>query len=272
MNGSMPGPLLWAGEPAPFEECWPGLPEFPVLLVCDHASSRVPIALASLGVSAADLDCHIGVDIGAAALTRELAGLLRVPAVLSGYSRLVVDCNRHLDDPSAFPETSDGVAIPANRALDAEERRTRTDALYWPYHAAIAGCLERLGPLPGLIAIHSFTPRINGLDRPWQVGVLWDEDARLAAPLLETLRADVSLCVGDNEPYSGRHPAGYTIDAHAENRGLLHVSIEVRQDLLVTREGVCHWAALLSSALRPILASRYCVSTPPDSLTSDGSS
>ena len=210
-------------------------------------------------MAAADLDRHIAVDLGAAALTRALTAVLQVPAILSGYSRLVVDCNRHLNDPSAFPEISDGVVIPANRALAAAERGARADALYWPYHAALAGALMSLGPGPALVAIHTFTPELTGLARPWQVGILWDEDDRLAASLVAGLRADGRLCVGDNEPYSGRYPAGYTIDAHAESRGLPHVSIEVRQDLLVTPDGVRRWAALLSSALRPILASRYSV-------------
>jgi len=239
------------------------VPGFPALLACDHASSAVPIALSNLGLTAADLGCHVAVDIGAAALTRKLAEILQLPAVLSRYSRLVVDCNRHLDDLSAFPEISDGVVIPANRQLTVEERCARADALYWPYHAAISSSLARLAPLPALVAIHSFTPCINGLSRPWQLGILWDADARIAAPLLDALRADGRLCVGDNEPYTGRHPAAYTIYAHAESRGLPHVCIEVRQDLLLTPAGINQWAALLAKALRPILASGPSRATAP---------
>ncbi len=269
---STPSPLLSPLEPPAFEEWWPESIAHPALLTCDHASSRVPMLLGNLGLSLADLDGHIAVDIGAAALTRKLAALMQVPAVLSGYSRLVVDCNRHLHDPSAFPEISDGVVVPGNRRLTGEQRDTRTTALYQPYHAAVAGGLARLAALPALVAIHSFTPALSGAARPWHVGVLWDTDARIAAPLLEALRSDAAIKVGDNEPYSGRHPAGYTIDAHAESRGLPHVSIEVRQDLLLTLQGVTHWATLLSKALRPILNAVLPASSPPKSTSRDGMS
>lgn len=232
----------------------------------------MPVALGNLGLTASHLAGHIALDIGAAALTRSLASLLQVPAVLSGYSRLVVDCNRHLEDPSAFPAVSDGVSIPGNSNLTAEARSARADALYWPYHGAIARILDNPGPLPALVAVHSFTPRLDGVARPWHVGVLWDEDDRLAAPLLRSLRADGRWCVGDNEPYSGRYPAGYTMDAHAERRGLPHVSIEVRQDLLATQDDVHSWAALLATALRPILAARFSASARPGSQAVDDGS
>jgi predicted N-formylglutamate amidohydrolase len=242
---------------------------FPVLLVCDHASSLVPAALNNLGLSADDLSRHIAIDLGAAALTRALASRLAVPAVLSGYSRLVVDCNRHLHDPSAFAEVSDGTVVPGNLNLSAEARRGRADALYWPYHGAIQRALDVLGGRPALIALHSFTPDMGNVARPWHIGVLWDQDARLAEPLLRALRANDHLCVGDNEPYSGRHPSGYTIDAHAEARGLAHVSIEIRQDLLATSAGVDRWAALLAAALHPILAACFSPAGPPGSRVAD---
>ncbi|MEO8224070.1 MAG: N-formylglutamate amidohydrolase [Gammaproteobacteria bacterium] len=249
--------MLGTDEPAPVDEIRAAAPGLPVLLVCDHASARMPAVLRNLGLAPADFGRHIAVDIGAAALTRELASLLGLPAVLAGYSRLVVDCNRHLDDPSAFPEISEGTAIPGNHELQPAERRRRATAFYEPYHAAIGASLARLGQHPGLVAIHSFTPEFAGVGRPWHAGILWDRDASLAEPLLAALRADSSLCIGDNEPYSGRHPAGYTMDAHAESRGLPHVSIEVRQDLLATPAGICRWAALLAAALRPILEARF---------------
>lgn len=249
--------LLGAGEPEAVEEWWPCDRAFPVLLTCDHASSRVPASLGALGLSVADLQRHIALDIGAADLTRRLATLLRVPAVLTGYSRLVVDCNRHLEDPSAFPASSDGSVVPGNVGLSAAQCSARAEALYRPYHGAISRLLDGLGPLPGLVAVHSFTPHFDGFARPWHVGVLWDGDERLSAPLLTALRTTGEWCIGDNEPYSGRYPAGYTMDAHAESRGLPHVSIEVRQDLLATPEGVARWAALLASALRAILLARF---------------
>lgn len=269
MTRPLPAPLLGPGDPEPYEEWWPGEPAFPVLLTCDHASSRVPAALDGLGLPLADRERHIAVDIGAAEVTRELARLLQVPAVLSGYSRLVVDCNRHLDDPSAFPETSDGSAIPGNSGLSPAARVVRAEALHRPYHGAIARLLTGLGPEPGLLAIHSFTPVLGGVARPWHVGVLWDADDRLAAPLLGALRAGGNWVVGDNEPYSGRDPVGYTMDCHAESRGLPHVSIEVRQDLVVTPEGVAHCARLLASALRSILAARFGTSAWPVNQAAD---
>lgn len=229
----------------------------PVLLVCDHASRAVPAALDRLGLDEALLLRHIGWDIGAAEVTRGLAARLDAPAVLAGYSRLVVDCNRDLDDPSAMPSESDGVAVPGNEALPVEARRRRADAIYWPYHRAIAARLDRLaaeGRAPAMLSIHSFTPVMNGFVRPWHVGVLWDADPRIAVPLLRNLRADADLVVGDNEPYSAKEPAGYTVRAHAVSAGLPHVAIEIRQDLIDTAAGARHWAEILAAALEPILA------------------
>lgn len=268
MNANTADQLLRADEALAVEEVHRQDPAFPVLLACDHASARVPAVLGNLGLTAGDLKRHIAVDIGAAALTRDLAALLGLPAVLAGYSRLVVDCNRHLDDPSAFAEVSDGVVIPGNQGLRPAARAARVAALYRPYHSAISRSLSGLGGLPGLVAIHSFTPEFAGIAKPWHVGILWDEDPNLAGPLLEALRDDRSLCVGDNEPYSGRHPAGYTMDAHAESQGRPHVSIEVRQDLLATPVQVRRWAALLARALRPILVARFCAQAPPGPVTS----
>ena len=248
--------LLGADEPAPFAVLGV-VPSRPVLLVCDHASHRVPARLSSLGVSAADLKTHLGVDIGAGAVVRFLSSALRLPAVLAGYSRLVVDCNRRLDDPSAFPAFVDGVTVPGNRGLSHEERSARADALYWPYHHAVRdqlGRLESLASAPALITVHSFTPVLNGARRPWHFGVLWDKDSRIPAPLMEGLRRFPDVLVGDNQPYSGRDPHDFTIDHHGEAEGLPHVSIEIRQDLVETDDGVRHWGGLLAEVLAPILA------------------
>lgn len=259
-NASQPQPndnpdLLAADEPAPFELAAGG-PRHPALLVCDHAAARIPAALGTLGLAPAKLADHIALDIGAAALTKALVQRLQVPAVLTAYSRLVVDCNRRLIDPSAFPEWSDGVEVPGNAGLGHAERELRAETLYWPYHHAVRdqlAALESLAPAPVLIAIHSFTPMMDGAPRPWQVGILWDKDPRVPVPLMEQLRQVPDLHVGDNEPYSGKHPADFTVDHHAEAEGLPHVSIEVRQDLIITDEGVDRWAALLAEALLPIL-------------------
>ncbi len=248
-------PLLSPAEPGPV--CvLDRPPAFPVLLVCDHASARIPMSLSTLGLPSERLADHIALDIGAAAVTRFVSERLGVPAVMTGYSRLVVDCNRRLDDPTAFPEYSDGVEIPGNAGLDTRARELRAEALYWPYHHEIRdrlSAMESIVPAPALIAIHSFTPRMNGRARPWHIGVLWDKDPRIPEPLMTNLRMLPDVCVGDNEPYSGRHPADFTIDHHAEAEGLAHVSIEIRQDLVITSDGVECWGERLADALIPIL-------------------
>lgn len=216
----------------------------PVLLVCDHASWRIPRALGDLGLDPPALRSHLAVDIGAGALTRMLAGKLDATAVLAGYSRLVVDCNRHLLDPGAFLEFGDGVVIPGNRGLSDTERRQRADAIYWPYHRTIALQVDRLrksSASPAIISIHSFTPVLNGVSRPWEIGILWDSDRRIPEVLLRGLRK-AGFAVGDNEPYSGKAPQDFTIDHHAEAAGLPHAGIEVRQDLIDGAAGVARVA------------------------------
>jgi predicted N-formylglutamate amidohydrolase len=248
-------PLLGPGDPLPVESCR-GDGRAPVLLTCDHASRAVPQALGGLGLPPRAIDEHIGWDIGAAMVTRDLAPMLDAPALLSGYSRLVVDCNRDPDDPSSIPEVSDGIAVPGNRALAPAARAARLQACFAPYHAAIASRLAAMlaaGVAPVLLSIHSFTPEMNGVARPWHVGVLWDKDPRIAVPLLAALRADPNLVVGDNEPYSAREPAGYTVRHHAAAQGLPHVAVELRQDLIATAAGAADFAARLAAALRPML-------------------
>lgn len=238
--------LLAPHEPPPFKVLNPAA-DAPILLVCDHASRRIPEALGDFGLDPVALACHLAWDIGAGPLTEQLAGALGVTAVLAGYSRLVVDCNRQLLDPQAFLEYGDGLVIPGNRGLSPAERDARADAFYWPYHRAITEQIERLqaaGAEPAVLAIHSFTPVLNGVSRPWQIGILWDKDPRVADVLIRGLR-DAGYHVGDNEPYSGRAPQDYTIDNHAEAAGLPHVGIEVRQDMIADPDGVDAIAARL---------------------------
>jgi predicted N-formylglutamate amidohydrolase len=249
-------PLLGPEDPPVYEIVNPE-GAAPVLFVCDHASRVVPRALGLLGLDESLLMRHIGWDIGAAEVTRGLAARFDAPAVLCGYSRLVVDCNRRLEDASAMPATSDGVAVPGNRALSADARRRRAAAIYHPYHAGVAGRLDAFAAerrVPALLSIHSFTPVMNGFVRPWHVGILWDKDPRVAVPLLANLRAHADLVVGDNEPYSAKQPVGYTVRAHAVAAGLPHVAIEIRQDLIDTAAGARRWAELLAAAFEPILA------------------
>ncbi len=231
----------------------------PLLLVCDHASRRFPPHLGTLGVAEPDTFEHIAWDIGAADLTRGLAAALDAPAVLCGWSRLVVDCNRRLDHPSAFPEVSDRIAVPGNVSMTGEDRQWRVAAIHTPYHAEIDRRLDAMvarGVKPALVAIHSFTPLLGEIARPWHVGILWDRDDRLPRPVLASLRAVEGLHVGDNEPYSGRHPTDYTLHAHGASRGFAHVGFEVRQDLLAAGSGVQYWVGLISTALQAALSLR----------------
>ena len=180
---------------------------------------------------------------------------------MAGYSRLLVDLNRSLEDPTAFPAESDGVLVPGNQQLSRQDRSLRVKSFYTPYRLAIERMLHRFRErdvVPAFISIHSFTPELAGVARPWHVGLLWDKDPRIPVPLLERLRAHpAGFHVGDNQPYSGKHPADYTIDHHAEAAGLPHVSIEVRQDLVDSEGGAERWAAILHQALGEILANPH---------------
>jgi predicted N-formylglutamate amidohydrolase len=247
--------LLAADEPAPFTVLNPAADK-PVLLVCDHASRVFPRSLGDLGLDPLARRCHLALDIGAEALTIRLAESLGVSAVLAGYSRLVVDCNRDLLDPGAFLEFGDGIVVPGNRRLSPAQKTARADAIYWPYHRAIDTEIKRLTGMhrsPGVIAIHSFTPVLDGVSRPWEFGILWDADRRISDVLIREL-STAGFVVGDNEPYSGRAPQDFTVDNHAEAAGLPHVGIEVRQDLIDDDEGVAGIAAILHGIIQRIPA------------------
>ena len=228
----------------------------PLLILCDHASNRLPARLGTLGLEPAALAQHIAWDIGAAETARRLAAALDAPLILSVYSRLAVDCNRSLHDPTLIPEVSDGIAVPGNHALPAAERRQRIEALHRPYHETIDRHLGRLAAhriAPAVISIHSFTPRMAGFDRPWHVGVLWDKDPRIPLPLIERLALMGGLAIGDNLPYSARSPQGFTMTRHAVAHGLSHVLVELRQDEVADPAGAARYAGFLERALRPIL-------------------
>ncbi|MEM8788338.1 MAG: N-formylglutamate amidohydrolase [Pseudomonadota bacterium] len=230
----------------------------PALILCDHASNAVPswVAGGDLGLSAADMNRHIAYDIGAAGVARRLGGALAAPVLLSGFSRLVIDPNRGVDDPTLVMKLYDGSIIPANRAVDAGEVARRRVRAYDPYHDAIAGqiaAMEARGAVPNLISVHSFTPQLRGRPpRPWHVGVLWDRDDRLAAPLIAALAAEGDLVVGDNAPYTG-HLQGDCMNRHGTQRGLPHVLIEVRNDLIGDGRGQAAWAARLARVLAPLI-------------------
>lgn len=250
--------LLAPDEPPPFEILEAGRPG-PVLLVCDHASRFIPRGLADLGLDRATLDRHVAWDPGAAAVTRLLAARLHAPAVLSHFSRLIIDPNRPLDDPESIREVSDGVEVPGNRGLGPAERQARADTFFFPYQNAIGARIDRIvhaGATPVVVSIHSFTPAlaVGGGHRPWQVGILWDEDARLARPVIDLLRRRHGVAVGDNEPYTGRSPHAYTMPIHCYERGIPGVLFEIRQDLIAEPGGIAHWADIVGDVLERVLA------------------
>lgn len=219
-----------------------------LLLLCDHAENRLPPEYGTLGLPASEFQRHIAYDPGAAAVTRGLATRLGAPAVLSTFSRLLIDANRGADDPTLIMRLSDRSIIPGNAAVDARERASRVARFHAPYHTAIATTIERSladGVTPAIVSIHSFTPVWRGALRPWHAGILWSDDPRLATPLIEALRMDASLVVGDNEPYSGAL-ANDTLDRHATRRGLASVLIEIRQDLISDDPGVAGWVDRLA--------------------------
>ena len=230
----------------------------PVLLLCDHASNRVPdfVNGGDLGLSAHDMGRHIAYDVGAAGLTRKMAGLMGAPALLSNFSRLVIDPNRGADDPTLVMRLNDGSIIPANRHVDAAEVTRRRDTLYTPYHDAITAQIDQMqadGHTPHILSIHSFTKQFLGRPvRPWQAGILWDTDDRIARPLISALEAEGDLTVGDNQPYSGQL-RGDCMYRHGTMRGLPHVLIEVRNDLIETPDGQAEWAARLVRLITPLI-------------------
>jgi predicted N-formylglutamate amidohydrolase len=260
--------LLGPGDPPPVEIRNPG-GRAEALLICDHAAPAIPAVLGDLGLQPGQRARHIAWDIGIAEVTRRLAERLDAPAVLSGYSRLVIDCNRHLDDPTSIAQESDGVKIPGNRGLDAAARRLRAESCFWPYQRAIAGAIagaKAAGRMPVLISMHSFTPVMQGFERPWQIGILYNNDGRVADRLLRALRRDPLLTVGDNEPYSGRNGHGYGVRVHGEGAGLPHGLIEVRQDLIDTHHGAEAWAGRLAPILSEIIADPEVRRLPPAGL------
>ncbi len=250
-----PAPLLESSEAPPYE-LLRGEALAPQLVVCDHSSGRIPRSLGKLGLAPEHRESHIALDIGAGELTRALSERLGATAVLCNYSRLVVDCNRSLSDLSAFLDLSAGVPVPGNMNLSEDQKARRAAAIHVPYHQAIDRELDRLAAVAGapvLIAVHSFARVLAGKDRRWDCGVLWDLDDRIARPLLDGLRSSGELLVGDNLPYSGKHPEDYTVDHHAEERRFPCAALEVCQDLLDSADKVQAMADRLYRILKPIL-------------------
>lgn len=251
LNSDAKSSLLTADDPSPVQIINPGGASS-FLLIGDHAGNRIPAVLGSMGMSDADLQRHIAWDIGIAGLGKALADKLDVVFVSQTYSRLVIDCNRSPAAPDAIPPVSDGTIIPANSALTSAERRRREAAIHRPYQQAIAEQLVRRDAAGGqtiLVSLHSFTPSMQGYDRPWHIGILHGGgDATFAKALLQSLAERDDLVVGDNEPYA-MDSIDYTIPRHAFADARRYVEIEVRQDLLTSDDQQIAWAHLIAEML-----------------------
>ncbi|MGE8215682.1 N-formylglutamate amidohydrolase [compost metagenome] len=242
------GALLGPSDPAPFV-VHQAQGRSSYLLIADHAGQQVPASLAGLGLPQAELDRHIGWDIGIGGVTVALARQLDAWAITQTYSRLVIDCNRPLASPTLMPETSDRTRVPGNHGVSALHRQQRIDAIHAPYHARIDAELDvrRAQARPTLLVMmHSFTPRMDDTARPWHVGVLYHRDTRFAHALLRALGDEGDLVVGDNQPYSVSSTSDYAVPVHGEGRGLVHVELEIRQDLIADDVGQRAWAERLA--------------------------
>jgi len=227
-----------------------------LVLICDHARNALPEEYGTLGLASSEFKRHIAYDIGMEAITRQMAAALGVPAVISKFSRLLIDPNRGEDDPTLIMRISDGAVVPGNRHVDRKERETRISRYYKPYHDAIDNVIDRCldgGRAPALLSMHSFTQSWKDRPRPWHVAVLWDADARLPHALLDALRRDTDLIVGDNEPYTG-NLKGDTMWHHGTQRNLAHAIIEVRQDLIGDEAGQKDWANRFIAIMEELLS------------------
>lgn len=260
----MAKPLLQKGEPGPVK-VERNKPKYAGVVTCEHASNRLPKALKkNFGVPRAALDDHIGLDIGAADVSRHIAEKLGMPAVYSQYSRLVFDVNRHVRAASATPKISDPlrdgpIEIPGNMKLTPVVKAARAAALHAPYQAAVKAEIDAqvaAGLSPFVLSVHSCTPWMHGKKRPWHIGVLWDHDEKTGRALIRALeKQNPRLCIGDNEPYSLKDDRmkWAAVRHHAGRRGLPHVLVEFRNDLVGTPAGARKWGDILIKALLPLL-------------------
>jgi predicted N-formylglutamate amidohydrolase len=248
--------LLTAGDPAPVT-ILNALGSSNAVIVCDHGGDAIPEKLDGLGLDAAQRARHIAWDIGAAAVARMLSHYLDAPAFLAGFSRLVIDLNRPSDDLTSIREISDGIVVPGNRNLSPADVACRIAEIFDPYHDAVRSAVERAEQsvvAPALISVHSFTPVMKGYERPWHIGVLFGPDKRIAVPLIQSLSRNPEVCVGENKPYSGYDLYGHTVETHAMPKGYPNILFEIRQDLIDTRHGAEHWAEVIASSLKDVLA------------------
>ncbi|WP_431222401.1 N-formylglutamate amidohydrolase [Serratia sp. L9] len=250
--------LLVADEPAAVAVELPQATS-PFLLLCDHAGQAIPKRLGSLGLAGGEIDRHIGWDIGALAVSRQLAQQLDATLIHQHYSRLVIDCNRAPGIASSIPLISELTPIPGNQGISAAEAGAREQEIFQPYHQAIGHTLatrQTKGQPSAVIAMHSFTPVFKATARPWQVGLLFNRHPQFALLLAELLREEGDLQVGVNEPYAMTDTTDYTLPVHAERQALPYVGIEIRQDLISDAAGQMAWAARFSRLL-PLLWQRW---------------
>ncbi len=227
----------------------------PFVLVCDHASNYLPPQYGTLGLKDADMLRHIAWDPGALPVALKVAAMLDAALVEAGVSRLAIDCNRPLDAPDLIPEISETTLIPGNAGLSREDRAERIALSWQPFHDAIEALVdERLAAVreTWLVSIHSFTPVWKGVDRPWEIGIIHDDDERLSAPLIAALLAAKRFTVGENEPYSPADRVYFTLERHARSRGLPCAMIEIRNDEIADEAGQQQWADRLASVITGI--------------------
>ncbi|MEO0497645.1 MAG: N-formylglutamate amidohydrolase [Pseudomonadota bacterium] len=223
-----------------------------LLIVCDHARNHMPQDYGNLGLPSSAFERHIAYDIGVEAVVRRMCKALNCPAVLSNFSRLLIDPNRGADDPTLIMRLSDGQIVPGNHPITPAEKRSRIERFHAPYHDAIAKQIEAFetaGITPALFSVHSFTPVWKGAHRPWQVAMLRDVDTGFHSHMVAALRKNADLTVGDNEPYDGAL-AGDCMHTHGLRRGLQHALVELRQDLIADEAGQSHWAQMLAKPVR----------------------
>lgn len=251
--------LLTKADPAPFRiENQKGKAQ--CLVICDHASNRIPAALGTLGLSKKDREKHIAWDPGTEIIGRYLSEQLDAPAFFSTFSRIVVDVNRGANSAECMREVYDHVTVPGNASLSRTQKKQRIDEIFNPYHKNLAGQVQRFlkkKRVPMIISVHSFTPEMDGYRRPWHIGILWNKEDDIALKLVDNLRRqNPTMIVGENEPYSlkAENLTKNTIGTHAESKGLPYVIVEFRQDLVKTKRDALKWGKIFLDALAPILA------------------
>ena len=248
--------LLGSKDPAPFS-IFNADSSSNLLFTSDHNGSAIPTKLKNLGVPLNELRRHVAYDIGIDAVAHALSARFNATLIAANYSRLVIDCNRHPGSAGSIPSVSDNTVVPGNKNLSDDDIKSREDEIFDAYHSSVGNRISIMrseNKNPILISLHSFTPVIGGQFRPWEIGILFKDDERLSAPLINKLREQKDLNIGDNKPYSGSEPAGYTVDYHVEPLSLPSVVVEFRQDLIEFETGAVRWANIFGDALGHVLA------------------